>query len=143
MSAHLGDEYIARFDAEVGDYSRDAADFTAFYQATPTFGMYGGGNWGFNVHPDGSGRLLLRGGVQAKARNSGRPFRPYGAADVQWAQDNLWEPRLNVQLGVRLPDIAGRRSLRLAVEFLAGPSPQGQFRAENVRHLTLGFYIDP
>jgi len=142
-SAHLGDEYIARFDANVGDYSRDAADFTGFYQASPGFALYGGGNWAFNVHPDGARRFLGRAGIQAEEDDGGRSVAPYGAADVQWEQNNSWEPRLNIQLGLRLPDISGRRKLRIAFEFLTGPSPQGQFREEPVRHFTLGFYIDP
>ncbi|MFC1639138.1 DUF1207 domain-containing protein [Gemmatimonadota bacterium] len=142
-SAHIGDEYIARFDAEVADYSRDVTDFTAFYQATESVGLYGGGNWAFNVHPTGSRRLLVRAGAQAETRNTTRALLPYGAVDVQWEQNNSWEPRLNVQVGVRLPKIGGRRSMRLAMEFLAGPSPQGQFHEEHVRQVTLGLFIDP
>lgn len=143
ISAHIGDEYIARFNAEVGDYSRDAADFTGFYQASPGFGVYAGGNWAVNAHPEGSRRFLVRAGVQGESEYRYGGFSPYFAADVEWEQNNDWEPRLNVQLGILLAELAGRRSLRLAVEYLAGPSPQGQFRSENVRHLTLGFYIDP
>jgi hypothetical protein len=142
-SSHLGDEYISRFDAEVGDYSRDAADFTAFYCVSPTLGVYGGGNWAINVHPEGSGRFLVRAGVQTEADQSRGAISPYAAADVEWEQNNSWEPRLNVQVGIRLPEIAGRRTLRFAAEFLTGPSPQGQFRFENVQHITVGFFIDP
>jgi hypothetical protein len=142
-SSHLGDEYIDRFDAAVEDYSRDVAGFTMLYQATETFAVYGGGNWAFNVHPVGAGRFLLRAGAQAEATNRTRAFIPYGAADVQWQQDNDWDPRLNVQVGVRLPEVRGRRPLRVAMEFLAGPSPQGQFREQHVRHFTLGLYIEP
>jgi hypothetical protein len=143
ISAHIGDEYIARFNAMVGDYSRDAADFTGFYEASPGLGVYAGGSWAFNVHPEGSRRLLVRAGVQGETEYGVGGFSPYFAADVEWEQNNEWEPRMNIQLGIRLPELAGRRKLRLAAEYLAGPSPQGQFRTENVRHLTLGFYIDP
>ena len=142
-SAHIGDEYIARFGAEVGDYSRDVTDFTAFYQATESVGLYGGGNWAFNVHPTGARRLLVRAGAQAETHDSERAILPYGAAHVEWEQNTEWEPRLNVQVGIRLPRVAAGRSLRLAMEFLAGPSPQGQFLEEHVRQLTLGFFIDP
>ena len=141
-SSHIGDEYIARFDAEVGDYSRDVTDVTAFYQATESVGLYGGGNWAFNVHPTDSRRLVVRAGAQAETRSSTQALLPYGAVDVQWEQNIAWEPRMNVQVGVRLPNGGNGRALRLAIEFLAGPSPQGQFREEHVRQLTLGFYID-
>lgn len=141
-SSHIGDEYIARFDAEVGDYSRDVTDVTAFYQATESVGLYGGGNWAFNVHPTDSRRLVVRAGAQAETRGSTKALLPYGAVDVQWEQNVAWEPRMNLQVGVRLPNAGKGRALRLAIEYLAGPSPQGQFREEHVRQLTLGFYID-
>ncbi len=142
-SAHIGDEYIARFDARIQDYSRDVADLLLFYQASSHLGLYGGGNWAFNVHPNGARRGLLRFGAEVESRKQSRTFLPYGALDVQWEQDNDWEPRMNFQIGVRLPEIRGRRSLRLAMEFLAGPSPQGQFHREHVRHFTLGLYVEP
>jgi hypothetical protein len=142
-SSHIGDEYIARFDAQVSDYSRDVADFTGFYQVSPELGVYAGGHWAVNVHPKRSRRFLVRTGIETGARENTGTFSPYAAADVQWEQNNSWKPTLNIQVGVWLPELAGQRSLRLAAEFLAGPSPQGQFRFENVRHLTLGFIIDP
>ncbi len=142
-SSHIGDEYISRFDPEIGDYSRDAADFTAFYEVSPSLGVYGGGNWAINVHPDGSGRFLVRAGVQTEASQVRGAISPYAAADVEWEQNNSWEPRLNIQVGIRLPEVAGHRSLRLAAEFLTGPSPQGQFRFEHVQHIIAGFFIDP
>ena len=108
MSSHIGDEYIVRFDAPVGDYSRDAADFTAFHKVSPGLGVYGGGSWAFNVHPKGSGRLLARAGVQAESSRPSGATVPYAAADVQWDQNNDWEPRLNMQIGIRLPDYAAR-----------------------------------
>ena len=39
--------------------------------------------------------------------------------------------------------LEGRRLVRVALEFFAGPSAQGQFHEEHVRHFTLGVYIDP
>jgi hypothetical protein len=143
LSGHLGDEYIARFEAEAENFGRDAVDVTAFRQAAPTVGFYGGVNWAFNVHPKGARRFTVRVGAQVEARNGDGALIPYGGVDAQWEQDNEWEPRMNLQLGVRLPELGGRRVVRVAVEFFAGPSAQGQFHEEHVRHLTLGIYIDP
>ena len=143
ISAHLGDEYSARFNAEAEDYGRDALEMTVFRQATPEAGFYGGLNWSYNVHPDNAQRFIIRVGAQVEAQNREAALMPYGAVDVQWEQDNDWEPRLNLQVGMRLPELRGRRMVRLAVEFFAGPSAQGQFHEEHVRHLTFGIYIDP
>jgi|GEM_PF-1011265 len=142
-SAHMGDEYIARFDTYEDAYSRDAAELTAFYQVTNTLGLYGGGSWTFNAHPDELKRFVFQGGVQIEAPETEAPFLLYLAADVQWEQNNSWEPRMNIQAGVRLPEFEGRRSIRVAAEFLAGPTPMGQFYGEYVRHFTFGLYIHP
>ena len=143
ISSHLGDEYINRFEAEVENFSRDAADITLFHRVAPSFGLYGGGAWAFNIRPDGSRRFLVRFGAQIETVENDKLFLPYFALDVQWEEDNDWEPRLNTQLGVRLPKIQGRRSARIAIEYLAGPSPMGQFHEEHVRHVALGLHIDP
>lgn len=142
-SSHLGDEYIIRFDSYENAFSRDAAELTAYYQVSPGLGLYGGGSWAFNMHPEELRSMMVHAGVQGETRDEGQFFLPYAAADVEWDQDNAWEPRLNMQIGVRLPEIEGRRSLRLAAEFLSGPAPIGQLRAERMRQLTLGLYIDP
>ena len=143
VSGHLGDEYKERFDAEVENFGRDAFEVTAFRQIAPTLGIYGGVNWSFNVHPNSARRFITRLGAQVEARDGDGALLPYGAVDVQWEQDNDWEPRMNLQLGLRLPKLQGRRLVRVAVEFFAGPSAQGQFHEEHVRHLTFGMYIDP
>jgi hypothetical protein len=143
ISGHLGDEYSVRFNAEAENYGRDALDLTAFRQVTPVLGFYGGINWSFNVHPNKARRFITRVGAQVETRNGDGALLPYGAVDVQWEQDNEWEPRMNLQVGVLLPELGGRRMVRVAMEFFAGPSAQGQFHEEHVRHLTFGMYIDP
>ena len=143
ISGHLGDEYSARFDAEAENYGRDAFELTVFRQATAELSFYGGVNWSYNVHPDAAQRFITRVGAQVEDRNSQAALKPYGAVDVRWEQDNDWEPRINLQAGLRLPELDGRRMIRVAIEFFAGPSVQGQFHEEHVRHLTFGMYIDP
>jgi hypothetical protein len=142
-SGHLGDEYSSRFSVEAENIGRDAVEITAFRQAAPELGFYGGFSWSYIVHPDSAQRFVTRVGAQVEPRSRGGALVPYGAVDVQWEQDNDWEPRMNLQIGVRLPEFKGRRMMRIAMEFFAGPSAQGQFHEEHVRHLTLGIYIDP
>ncbi|MEJ2238490.1 MAG: DUF1207 domain-containing protein, partial [Gemmatimonadales bacterium] len=61
-SSHLGDEYSGRFDLEGINYSRDAVRGLAHLQVASVVGIYGGGGWAYNVHPDDdprwTGRLM-------------------------------------------------------------------------------------
>lgn len=143
LSGHLGDEYSARFDATAENFGRDALELTAFRRVAPGLGVYGGINWSYNVHPDNAERFILRTGLQVETPSDDGPILPYGAVDVQWEQDNAWEPRMNVQIGLRLPELEGRRLVRVAAEFFVGPSAQGQFHDEHVRQVTFGVYVDP
>ncbi len=69
-------------------------------------------------------------------------MRPYAAADAYLDQDNDWKPRINIQIGVRLAFAGSSRLVRVAAEFLTGPTPQGQFNTEETTFVTLGFYVD-
>jgi hypothetical protein len=143
MSAHLGDEYSARFSAEAENVGRDALELNVLRDITPVMSVYGGVNWSYNVHPEDAERFIARLGIQVEERDGAGRLEPYGAVDVQWQQDNRWEPRMNVQVGVRLPELRGRPTMRFAMEFFAGPSAQGQFSDKHVRHLALGIFIEP
>lgn len=83
ISGHLGDEYSARFNAEAENYGRDAFEMTAYRQATPELGFYGGVNWSYNVHPDHAQRFITRVGAQFESRSGDGAVFPYCAVDVQ------------------------------------------------------------
>jgi hypothetical protein len=142
-SSHLGDEYTRRFGLDGINYSRDAVRGMAHLQVASVVGIYGGGGWAYNVHPDDDLRWTVQAGVEFLDRASDKFASPYGAVDVQLEQPTDWKPRVNVQLGALFPRLILGRESRVAAEFLTGPSPQGQFAAVTTTHLTIGVYIQP
>jgi hypothetical protein len=143
MSSHLGDEYSKRFDAEGINYSRDAVRGLAYLQVVSVVGIYGGGGWAYNVHPEDDERWTAQFGAEFLERPTEKFVSPYGAVDMQLEQETDWDPRVNVQIGALFPRLIPGRAARIAVEFLTGPSPQGQFMNVATTHLTVGLYIQP
>ncbi len=142
ISSHLGDDYINRFRDEARDYGRDAVDGLAYIQVLPQLAVYGGANVASNVHPDDARRWTLRLGNEFRTTTTDGNFMPYGALDFQLEQDNGWEPRVDVQLGAWFPKLDGRRVVRCGIEFLAGPSPQGQFSSVNAAEISFGVWVE-
>lgn len=140
MSSHLGDEYAERFNAERYDYTRDWAELLAFLRLGSGVGVYGSGGWAFNVDPNGAKRWRTRVGGEARGPRLSNAARLYGAVDVEMEQDNGWEPRMNLQTGVRLTTVGGRDA-RIAVDVVTGPSPQGQFADAHTTFVTAGIYV--
>ncbi len=143
ISGHLGDEYGQRFDVEAINYGRDGLDGLAYVRIAPILGLYSGASWAYNVHPNNAEAWAVRLGTEVGARDSGAFLLPYGAVDVEFLQDNGWDPRVTLQAGAWLPPLGGRRSMRVAVELLTGPAPQGQFHDRHTTYLTLGMLLDP
>lgn len=138
-SSHLGDEYSNRFEVQGVNFSRDALDALGRFQLLPALATYGGVSWAYNVHPEDSEHWTVRVGVEAQATGNAR-WVPYATMDVQTERDNEWRPRLTAQVGIWLPEVRGRRSLRFGAEFLSGPSPLGQFQGRHTRQLALGIF---
>jgi hypothetical protein len=137
-SSHIGDEYSRRFDDRGEDFSRDAAELLGFLRGIEGWALYLGARYAYNVKPEESRRWVLRGGAQWEASERGRALRPFLAGDLEWDQDAGSEVRMDLQAGFWLPQIAGRRSARIALGFLTGPSPLGQFQGGRTTQLSLG-----
>ena len=140
ISAHLGDDYIVRFNGRIEGYLRDDIGVVVYRQVTPGVGMYGGGDVAFNVDPDRNKRLAFNGGIEFNVRRSA-PTSWYGGIDLRVDQDEGWKPRVNLQAGTTIVRGA-RNSLRLILEYLAGPAPQRVFRRGTVRYFALRLVVD-
>lgn len=66
---------------------------------------------------------------------------PFGAADVQLAGENDWEPELAAQLGVRALVVRGQR-LRVALACRYGPEDTGKLQGEREAWLGVTFGLD-
>ena len=139
-SSHLGDEYARRFEVEGENFSRDAIDLLGYLQPTGAIGAYAGIRYAYNVHPEDSRRWAARAGAQLGDIRRDGPLLPYGSIDVELDEDANWDPRLNLQAGVWLPTVAGRRAVRAGVGFLTGPTPLGQFQGLHTTQFVLGVY---
>jgi hypothetical protein len=137
-SSHMGDEYVRRFEDAGVNFSRDAADFLAFYRTRPWLGIYGGVRFAYNVHPEESGQLVLRTGVELQRVDSGNGMLPYMAVDIEFDEDTAPDIRFDVKTGLWLPPVRGARSIRMALGILWGPSPLGQFQTGTTTQVSLG-----
>ncbi len=142
-SAHLGDEFAERFNVARVNFGRDILSGLAHVQLLPGFAVYGGGGWAFNVDPDETKRFSVQSGFELERRRSSGGLSPYGAVDVLMDQDRGWDPRLNIQVGLRMYELGPGRDLRLAAEVFNGPSPEGEFFDKRTTFLTLGVYVTP
>ena len=140
-SAHFGDEYLERFGVERVPSAFDALEFTGYVRPLPGFGFYGGGRWSFRVDPPDTRRWALQGGAEIEAQ-SGTIARPFAAGDIELDQLYGWTPRINLQAGAHLRALHQRPAVRIAVEFMTGPSPQGQFQGARTTHIALGAIVD-
>jgi hypothetical protein len=139
-SSHLGDEYSRRFEVDGDNFSRDAVDALGYVRAVAVLGLYGGLGYAYNVHPEDSQPWTVRLGAEVAPRHDESPLLPYAGLDVQLEEDNDWDPRLNLQAGVWLPKVAGRRAIRIGLELLTGPSPLGQFQGLHTTQISLGAF---
>jgi hypothetical protein len=140
-SAHLGDEYAERFNVDRIPYARDALETTVYFNPVGNLGLYGGARWSFRVDPPEHKRWAVRGGLEYEDP-AARTFRAYVATDVELDQQYGWDPRLNLEVGVRVYTPRDRPTIRMALEFLTGPSPQGQFGGEHTTEVALGLILD-
>ncbi len=126
-SSHMGDEYARRFGNPGFNSSRDAAEVTLFRRVGGVFGAWAGARYGYNVHPEEDGRWVLRVGAQAQAPPDPGPYLPFLACDMELDEEAGFRPRVEVRVGRWLPRKEGRRTLRVSLLVLNGPTPLGQF----------------
>ncbi len=140
-SAHLGDEYIKRFEVERGDFTRDELELLGYLRVLQSLSFYAGGGWAFRTDPVDSEQLNLRGGVQLEGEEL-NGVRFYGAVDAQLDQDDDWEPQLTIHGGLRMFGADQARGIRLVTELFTGPSWQGQFCTGHTTYFSLGVVLD-
>ncbi len=137
-SSHLGDEYARRFDLDGVNFARDAVELLGFARLVRLLGGYAGTRWAYLVHPEESGRWVVRGGLELGDPGGSGFVLPFASLDAELDEDNDWSPRWYARGGAWISDIGGRRAIRLSVGFLTGPSPLGQLQGARTTQLSLG-----
>ena len=139
-SAHMGDEYLERFDTTRVRHARDAAEALVFLNVGRGVGLYGGGRWAFRVDPPEHARLALRAGVELQPPVGST--RPFLVVDIESDQQNDWTPRLDARLGLWLTPHATWPGVRIELGFLHGPPFQGQFAEGRTTSFSIGAAVD-
>jgi hypothetical protein len=146
QSSHLGDEFILNSRAPIDriNLSFEELDLKLSYELTSWFRIYGGGGMLVGRDP----KNLKRGTSQVGAELT-TPWtlwdgkvRPVAYVDAQANERSNWKVANSVMAGIQFEDARiGDRKLQLLVEYFSGPSPNGQFYAQNTEWIGLGLHL--
>jgi hypothetical protein len=146
QSSHLGDEYLLSGVAEDRvNLSYQAVDLRLSYEFPGDVVRLcvGGGNI-FDREPESLKPWSLQTGLEIR-----RPWpspearlRPVAAADVQYREENNWQPDTSLRAGIEFQRWLGSRNLQILVEYFRGHSPNGQFYTEYIDYLGLGMHFN-
>jgi hypothetical protein len=145
QSSHLGDEYLANAGSEV---TNEGLSFEAveaiLSQELGALRLYGGGEVLLEGTPDTLERLVAHGGVELRV-GPVRGARFVAALDVKSSEQRGWKPAYSARAGIEVahwtsPDHPPR-IVALLAEYYEGPSPFGQFFADQSRAVGVGFHF--
>ena len=147
-SAHLGDDFIARFGAPVPrrQVTRDGFELTVARELTPALRAYGGADLNFHANP-GVERVAARGGLEwdpAPGRGpdagGGLQLWPFAAGNLELTSETSGAAVTGAAgLGLRVSGM----TLRLEARGHTGPSPLGQLDGRDEEFLGVGLRVDP
>jgi hypothetical protein len=146
QSSHLGDEFILNSQPPINrsNLSFEEVDLKLSYELASWFRIYGGG--GMLVGRDPSD--LKRGTSQVGAELTspwtlwGGKVRPVAYADFQANARSNWRVASSVMAGLQFENARiGDRKLQVLAEYFGGPSPNGQFFAQNTEWFGLGIHL--
>lgn len=144
VSAHLGDDFVDRFDTPGRQVTKDGFELLVARAMTDGLRLYGGGEWNFHVNP-GVERAGLRAGVEwdrpeADAGSDGVRLWPFLAVD---ARATTLTEEVTVSgtggMGVRVAGVV----LRLEGRAHAGPTALGELRTRDETAAGVGLRVEP
>jgi len=146
QSSHLGDEFLLRDDVDPEDrinLSYEAANLLLSYDFGERWRVYGGGGYLFHREPDSLDPGMAQLGVEYESdtRYWGLLW-PVAALDVQFWEENGWDPDFSLRAGFRLgePGILGEE-LELTAEYYNGRNPNGQFFDRDLEYFGIGLHL--
>ena len=146
QSSHLGDEFILNSQTPVNrvNVSFEEVDLKLSYELASWLRIYGGG--GMLVGRDPS--YLSRGTSQVGTELTSPwtlwdgKVRPVAYADFQANERSNWKVASSVMAGLQFENARiGDRKLQVLAEYFGGPSPNGQFYAQNTEWFGLGVHL--
>lgn len=146
QSSHLGDEFILNSQTPVNrvNVSYEDVDLKISYELTSWFRIYGGGGVILHGNPQS-----LKGGTGQGGAELTSPWtfwdgkvRPVAYTDFQAKEGNNWKVGSSVMTGLQFENaLIGDRKVQVLAEYFAGPSPNGQFYAQNIEWYGVGVHL--
>jgi hypothetical protein len=139
QSSHLGDEFILG-NPGINRVNLSYEDLEGLVSHEwERWRVYGGGGYLLNSEPDLSPKHLHAGAEYIKHNAVGN-LNFIAAADVRASEELDWRRSRSYQAGFDYRS-AGKRRIRLMLEYFRGHSPNGQFFRESLRYTGLGLYF--
>ena len=146
QSSHLGDEFILNSQTPVNrvNLSFEEVDLKLSYDVASWFRIYGGGGMLVGRDPKDLKRGTSQLGVELTSPWTlwDGKVRPVAYVDAQANERSNWKVANSVKAGIQFEDARiGDRKLQLLAEYFSGPSPNGQFYAQNTEWIGLGLHL--
>lgn len=141
-SAHLGDEYAERTGRRRLDYTREEALAALSWPLVHGLRVYGEAGWAHDLRDEAvQAPWRAQTGVEWQSAVRWRDrVGLYGAVDLQAMEERDWELEASLQIGWIIA--TGDRQWRVAVEYLDGRPPLGQFYQLRERGVGIGLWLD-
>ena len=146
QSSHLGDEFILNSQPPINriNLSFEELDIKISYELASWFRIYGGGGMLVGRDPKDLKRGTSQVGTELTSPWTlwGGKVRPVAYADFQANERSNWRVASSVMAGLQFENARiGDRKLQVLVEYLSGPSPNGQFYTQNTEWFGLGIHL--
>lgn len=139
QSSHLGDEFIlGNPGINRVNLSYEDLEVLVSYE-WERWRVYGGGGYLLHSEPDLAPKHLHAGAEYIKLNAIGN-LNLIAAVDVRASEELDWRRSSSYQVGFDYRS-AGKRRIRLMLEYFRGHSPNGQFYREQLRYTGLGLYF--
>ncbi len=144
QSSHLGDEFILNNQPNRINLAYEEIDVKLSYELFDWFRVYGGGGYLVGRDPNTLGRGTSQFGAELTSPwtlLSGK-IRPVAYADFQANERTNWSITSSVLAGLQFENARiGDRKLQLLLEYLEGPSPNGQFYSQRTEWIGIGLHL--
>jgi uncharacterized protein DUF1207 len=144
QSSHLGDEFLLANRIDRINLSYEVVDLRLSYEVTEWLRIYGGGGYIVRRDPEDLKPWSTQMGVELRGPHAyfGGSLRPLAALDVQYREQNNWNPDLSLRAGVQFEKLPiFDRKIQLLVEYFNGHSPNGQFYRDKIEYIGLGLHL--
>ena len=144
QSSHLGDEFILNTQPDRINYTYEEIDLKVSYELFDWFRVYGGGGYLVGRDPNTLGHGTSQFGVELTSPWTllGGKIRPVAYGDFQANERTDWTITRSLMGGLQFENARiGDRKIQVLVEYLKGPSPNGQFFTENIEWIGVGLHL--